>query len=74
MTISQTDVMIAALLETLNQVRGLLRQPAFLSPDASEVIADALVRADALALIDLVYQLPSVQRWLATGSTDMPGG
>ena len=60
--VSETDTVIASLIETLNQVRGLLKQGPFLAADANEAIM-----TEALARIANVLGLRGVQRWLDTG-------
>lgn len=63
MPIRETDVVIAALLETLNQIRGVIGvHGAFLAADANDAVYE-----DILARIANVYEIAGVKRWLETG-------
>ena len=62
MPVSDTDVVIAALLETLNQIRGLIPQGAYLAADANDAVYENI-----LARIANVYEIAGVKRWLETG-------
>ena len=71
MPVNETDVVIAALLETLNQIRGVIPHGAYLAADANDAVYE-----DILARIANVYEIAGVKRWreAAQFRTSPPAG